>query len=508
MERAKAKKSGKKSGKKIAVVQRKKIIVKKNTTHRKGEPKARGQMKEVVRTIAPKGIILQRGSFMKQTGSKGPGSVRLTGHEFLAAIDFTPPPGIQSNNVCYNWFINPSNLIGTRLSTLARCYEKYFFRKVTLHFNTASPTTSSGQYGLAVDTDYADQTPDTTTQGTREFFSMKNSKMATVYESVSLTFVPADPQNIYYVNDTGYEGRIVFQGQFYLFSLFQTAVKGSLWLEYDCELYEPQMETQIQQFVVGSNTVRTVQTCDPSFTYINAPIRFNGLMNFLHTVMSNDRSYKFIEEGTPLVPSGFVLGNGKFVLEVGVKPDWDMETHFDEDMVATLMPLTVDRDGNPVLVDNGAQIPSSANIAEVDGKGIYYVPEMKNKVQSLRFNIDLSNTRGLTIVTLRFMVAGAVQLFSISQMAVRIYRVFEFIGSAVVPVSESKKELIGSLAMDPGLNFKDHRLLVPDSVGYDNPNAVQTGAQQVASSPRNVENNSSLRSAAIAMRNLSIGKNS
>jgi len=204
----------------------------KNSTKKISVPAAKGEK-----------ISSSAGQFLTSTvrnPKKYPGAIRVRGHEYLGAIATT---SATTGSNLTTILLNPLSFTGTRLRAYGELYDKYLFTSFTLHYTSADPSTATGQYILAYDRDFADDTPPASTQGIREYFAMAGSVISNVWSSTSFKCPLADAQEFYYTNDTGYEGRIVFQGQLYAAAVSGTTFHGSMWIEYDLELYDPSLET-------------------------------------------------------------------------------------------------------------------------------------------------------------------------------------------------------------------------------------------------------------------------
>jgi len=121
-------------------------------------------------------------------------------------------------------------------------FDKFLFKSFTLHYSSADPSTATGQYIVAFDRDYADNTPTADDAGIRAYFAMAGSKISSVWESTSFKVPISSGQDFYYCNDSGYDGRLVFQGQIYLAAVSGTTFHGSLWIEYEIDFYDPQID--------------------------------------------------------------------------------------------------------------------------------------------------------------------------------------------------------------------------------------------------------------------------
>lgn len=172
---------------------------------------------------------------------KFPGSVCVRGQEFLASVS-TSSASVGTNLATV--YLNPLALPGTRLEKYGQLYDKFLFKKLRIIYASGLGTSTAGQYILAFDRDYADTTPPASSAGVQQYFSMANSKIANAWESSSLDTNLTSLQDFYYTNDTGVEGRIVYQGQIYVAAVSGSTFTGSVVLDYEIELYDPQIETE------------------------------------------------------------------------------------------------------------------------------------------------------------------------------------------------------------------------------------------------------------------------
>jgi hypothetical protein len=184
-----------------------------------------------------------------------PGAICVRGQEFIQAV--SQPDGAVGLNLVSQG-INPVHFSGTRLAEYGKLYDKFLFTRLRFTFASAMATSAAGSYILAYDRDYADSTPPATNAGLQQYFSMMDSKISNSWESATINCTLADFQDFYYNNDTGYEGRIVFQGQIYMAAVTETAFSGSLILDYECEFFDPQLETADTQFIAAKDTTTSI----------------------------------------------------------------------------------------------------------------------------------------------------------------------------------------------------------------------------------------------------------
>jgi len=244
---------------------------------------------------------------------KYPGSIAITGHEYLDAISTSS--ATEGKNLL-TVYLNPNQFANTRLQKYAELYDKYIFRRFVLHYTSADPSTATGQYIIAYDRDYADTTPSADSDGIREYFAMSGSQISNVYLSSSFRCPLADPQDFYYTNDTGYEGRLVYQGQLYMAAVSGSTFHGSLWIEYECEFFDPQLEPGIPARITSaSGSVALVGDTAghfDGFNYLSSVTPTNGPQFSVVTSVAGN---------FPLDPAfhvgykGLLLGPGNYYFE-------------------------------------------------------------------------------------------------------------------------------------------------------------------------------------------------
>lgn len=190
-----------------------------------------------------------------------PGSVCIRGQELLQGVAVT---GASTGTNMVNLSVNPNNFTGTRLAEYGKLYDKFLFTRLRITFASGMATSSAGQYILAYDRDFADTTPPATSAGLQQYYSMMDSKISNAWESSTMVCTLADFQDFYYNNNTGYDGRLVYQGQIYMAAVSGTTFTGSVLLDYECEFYDPQLETADTQFISNDTTASTIPDTNTS----------------------------------------------------------------------------------------------------------------------------------------------------------------------------------------------------------------------------------------------------
>lgn len=156
------------------------------------------------------------------------------------------------------FYINPFEFGGGRLAQFATLYEKYRFTKFKFRFNPSVPTSQKGAVILAYDRDISDPTPPANANGVRQFLAMEGAQTAPVWmPSEILCKLEAPEQGLFMNPVIGGDDRVSYQGQIYVACLEPTALAagtalGDLVVEYECEMFVPQLEAPPSMLSVNS----------------------------------------------------------------------------------------------------------------------------------------------------------------------------------------------------------------------------------------------------------------
>jgi hypothetical protein len=245
-----------------------------------------------------------RNYFEMGKGTRPGAACRIRGQDYLGLVSF--PTTASAGTTLFNMPISPSALAltNTRLGLMAKMFEKFFFTKLIFHTTAQAPTSVQGSYILAYDHDSADATPPVTDDGVRALMSFEDSVSQPVWQSSRLgCTVKNDPQKFYYTNYVDEEERVAFQGQVYVACLTGASVGSffSLWVEYEIELYQPQLDLS-----AGSECVGTISNTAVSATANQA---FNPLAN---TVNSPVMAFQTDSAGNKALQ---ILKQGYYILE-------------------------------------------------------------------------------------------------------------------------------------------------------------------------------------------------
>jgi hypothetical protein len=144
-----------------------------------------------------------------------------------------------------NFFLCPSAFPNSRLASFATLYEKFCFRSFKVHYAADCSFSDSGTLLLAYDPDIADATPPATDDGIRSLLGMQASTTTQISKSCVLSVTRNDPQAFYYTNRDPLDAdRLAYQGQIYVtvLSFCTNAFPGTVWIEYELDLFDPTNE--------------------------------------------------------------------------------------------------------------------------------------------------------------------------------------------------------------------------------------------------------------------------
>jgi len=216
-------------------------------------PKSNGQGKSkqgpgvgVTRT-APVSKFQELRSFFQIKPGSMKDSIRIHGQDYLSQT--TMSAGSPAGTPVTNILISPGAglLSNTRLGNFAQLYDKYLFRNLKFYCQSSSPTSNAGSYLLAYDRDVSDPTPPSNQDAIRSYFGHAGTRTASVWDSLCIECPLSDKQEFYYTSPNSADERTSYQGQLYLavVSPCTASATMSLWVEYDIELFDPQLELQL-----------------------------------------------------------------------------------------------------------------------------------------------------------------------------------------------------------------------------------------------------------------------
>lgn len=202
------------------------------------------------------GASLPPTSFEVTRGPK-PDSMKIKGRDYIGIVK-SPSSGVTVGTNLRTDYLSPGGPMfnGTRLAKFATLYEKYVFRRFKVMYIPMRAATDGGSIGMAFDKDYADSTPNPAEDGLRQYLAYQNATTFPQWSYGEIDVKLTDMQDFYYCNDTGYEGRLVYQGQLYTFAvgnLNSDYNYGTLYAEYEIDFFDPQLENPLDYTTLGAS---------------------------------------------------------------------------------------------------------------------------------------------------------------------------------------------------------------------------------------------------------------
>lgn len=203
------------------------------------------------RTItAPRAVSKTMTSHCDVSSGSKRGSLRVRGQDWLGRVR-TQEGSLAPGTVLLEQYINPLELVGTRLSLFAQMYDKYRFNRLRFEFVPCASTTIRGAIILAYDRDISDSTPPANDAGIRQYMAMQDAKAGPLWAPLVCDCPLSHPEEGLFTNPVaGGDDRLSYQGQFYVALLepTETGVSvGDVYVHYDIELFDPQLDTQAPQ---------------------------------------------------------------------------------------------------------------------------------------------------------------------------------------------------------------------------------------------------------------------
>lgn len=205
---------------------------------------------------------IQKSMFAIKPG-RGKADCCVTGRDYVSTFQMLTT-NVPGDNLL-NFPISPSSqlFVGTRLALFGRMFEKFKFTKLNLHVTASASTSTSGSIVMAYDHDPTDATPPASAEGVRALLAYEDNVSGPVWSNQTLKCsVAKDPQKFYYTNYLGGDERLADEGQAYVNCLVTPSanVSFSLWVEYEVDLFEPQLDlSQNAELVInktsGSTTI-------------------------------------------------------------------------------------------------------------------------------------------------------------------------------------------------------------------------------------------------------------
>lgn len=171
-------------------------------------------------------------------------SVRIHAKEWIGPV--VTPTTVTPGLTLLEFYLNPAEFGGGRLALFSQLYEKFLFKKFVVHFAPSVSSQTPGSLILAYDRDINDPTPPPNQQGVRTFLAFEDSSSGNVWTPRTMACKLEAPETGYYTNTANsQDDRLTYQGQLYVAVMENpppNTTLGDLILEYDCELFIPQLE--------------------------------------------------------------------------------------------------------------------------------------------------------------------------------------------------------------------------------------------------------------------------
>lgn len=204
------------------------------------------------------------------------GSIRVHGQDWIGRLPVggAPAPG----SVLGEFYINPLDYPGTRLALFAQLYDKFRFLVLKFKFVPYTGTAVPGSVIIAYDRDISDATPPANDAGVRQFLAMQDAVSGPIWMPLEATCPLSHPEEGLFTNPVpGGDDRLAYQGQVYVALLEPPAagisLAGDLFVEYDIELFDPQLETNVSVGIMNVSGANKIQfgPANSDLLYSNLP---------------------------------------------------------------------------------------------------------------------------------------------------------------------------------------------------------------------------------------------
>jgi hypothetical protein len=155
--------------------------------------------------------------------------------------------GSTMASVLKNFYLNPTTFSNSRLLMYSQMYEKFLFKKFTLHWQPTVATSTQGGILIAYDKDISDASPPTGDAGLRQYWAWSGTRGANTWEKFSTQFALHEPDVPLFCSNNGLDMRWSYQGQVYVVDELGTYTDstqklGIVFIEYEIDFYDPQLE--------------------------------------------------------------------------------------------------------------------------------------------------------------------------------------------------------------------------------------------------------------------------
>lgn len=194
------------------------------------------------------------------------GNLRVQGCDYISAFS---GGNLTTGQVIFNIPISPTSgaFLESRLSNFASNYEKYCFKRLKIHLQSATPTNAQGAVIIGFEKDISDTIADGE-QAVRVLSAVQNTRSGSVWNSLTIEVRLTDTQDFYYTNYTGDDPRLTYQGRF--LALAQTAIPANCsftcYMEYDVTFMDPALDIR-QGAAVGTLQAYSTQLVPGAINY-------------------------------------------------------------------------------------------------------------------------------------------------------------------------------------------------------------------------------------------------
>jgi hypothetical protein len=192
--------------------------------------------------------------------ARGKDSVKVYGRDFLQTCTNADFVGAPAGEQLFVYQLNPLNIVNSRLSTLASLYERFEFKKATIHFSTATSMLVDGSFVAFFDRDVKDVITATGQDALKEAYAHAGVAHTPVTSDRSWSLPPQTKKTPeYYIHSAeGDDERISVQAEFILMSEVEVATEtvfgnaftsdpGTLWIEYEVDMFQSRLEIGVNQ---------------------------------------------------------------------------------------------------------------------------------------------------------------------------------------------------------------------------------------------------------------------
>ncbi|APG75960.1 hypothetical protein [Wenzhou sobemo-like virus 1] len=238
-------------------------------------PKRKAPTISLVREPSSFGFQMGRSSYSMRTVS--PNHVRVTGHEILGVVSsFTGAAG----EIAYVFDANPACWTTSRLSLVARAWEKYRYNTARLHFVPAVGTNSAGSIVCAVETDADEKIPGGDVNAITRAMNGSFSVLTPVWQYACSEYKRDPDDKTWYVATAYGSGSRAESTQFISYGVTDTSLTGAFGrvvIDYDIEFLYPELEfvdggSQYTRSVLSFNSAAINTPVLASMTVPNAQI--------------------------------------------------------------------------------------------------------------------------------------------------------------------------------------------------------------------------------------------